>query len=141
MAKPTEGNQKGPQAHAQGQHGEKTRQRLKEQINDNGAQDETESQRAANDPNRFGKRSEEAVAEHERLMHEHEHDGRHRLMEERHQHDEADRNSGKNRLMKDVSRHGHDREQFQIRGGRDTHPALPPEPPEDTIKSPMSGGR
>jgi hypothetical protein len=141
MGKPTEGNQKGPQGHAEGQHGDKTRQRLKDQINDEGAQAETHSKRAAHDPNREGKRSQEAAAEHERFMEEDQRDGRHRIMEERHQHDPADRASGKNRLMRDVSRHEHDREQFQIPGGRETHPALPPDDPEGTIKSPMGGGK
>jgi hypothetical protein len=141
MAKPTEGNQKGAQVHAEGQHGEQTRQRLKEQINDEGAEQGTSSQRAANDPNRSGKGSEEAVREHERFMDEQNRDGRHRLFEERKQHDEADRNSGKNRLVKDVGGHGHEREQFQIPGGRETHPALPPDDPDGTIKSPGGGGR
>jgi hypothetical protein len=140
MGKPTEGNQKGAQNHAEGQHGDRTLERLREITNDEGAQNETDSQRAAGDPNRHGKRTDEAHAAHERRLQGDEPDGGHRLFENRHQHDPADRASGKNRLVKDVAKHGHDPEQFQIPGGRETHPALPPDDPEGTIKSPMGGG-
>ena len=122
MAKPSEGNQKGAQQHAEGQQGEKTRSRLKEQINDEGAREETESQRAANDPNRFGKRSDAAAEPHENDFPES--DGRHRLFEGRQQHDEADKNSEKNRLQRDIQRHGHDREEFQVPGGKENPPEL-----------------
>ena len=112
------GEQKGAQAHAEGQHGAVTRSQLKQQINNNGAQDETHSQREAHDPNRHGKHSEEAHAVHERMIGQDpaDRDGRHRLFEDRKQHDEADHNSDKNRLGKDVNRHGHEREQFQLEG-------------------------
>jgi hypothetical protein len=124
MAKPTEGNQKGSQAHAEGQHGEKTRQRLKEQINDNGAQEETESQRAANDPNRFGKRTDAAAAPHEGELEGGDlgRSGERRLVEGRQQHDEAEKNSENTRLSRDIDRHGHDREEFQVPGGTENHP-------------------
>ena len=122
MAKPNEGNQKGAQAQAEGQHGDKTRSRLKEQLNDEGARDETHSQRAANDPNRFGKRAEAAAEPHEGDFPEH--DGRHRLFEGREQHDEADKNSEKTRLERDIDRHGHDRDEFQVPGGKENHPKL-----------------
>jgi hypothetical protein len=39
------------------------------------------------------------------------------LFEEREQHDEADKNSEKNRLDRDISEHGHNRDNFQVRGG------------------------
>lgn len=48
---------------------------------------------------------------------EHEPDGKHRLFEGREQHDEADLNSEKNRLDRDIREHGHNRENFQVRGG------------------------
>src|SRR5829696_5037623 len=102
MAKPSEGNQKGAQVQAEGQHGEKTRSRLKEQINDEGARKETRSQREANDPNRHGKRTSEAAEPHEKELNFPEHDGRHPLFEGRQQHDEADKNSDKNRLSRDI---------------------------------------
>jgi hypothetical protein len=41
-------------------------------------------------------------------------DGGHRLVENRLQHDEAEKNSEKNRMVIDAQRHGHDREGFQI---------------------------
>jgi len=124
MAKPTKGNQKGPQAHAQGQHGEKTHQRLTEQLNDNGAQDETQSRREASDPNRFGKRTDTAAAPHEGEleMGDFGRTGERRLVEGRQQHDEADKNSEKTRLSRDIDRHGHDREEFQVPGGTENHP-------------------
>jgi hypothetical protein len=140
MGKPTKGNQKGAQAHAEGQHGDRTLNRLREMTNNEGSESETPSQREASDPNRHGKRTDEAHAVHESRMEGGEPDGGHRLFENRHQHDPADRASGKNRLVKDVEKHGHEREQFQIPGGRETHPALPPDGPDETIKSPMGGG-
>ena len=122
MAKPDEGNQKGAQAHAEGQQGAKTRSRLKQQINDEGAREETHSQREANDPNRFGKRAQTAAEPHEDDFPES--DGRHRLFEGRQQHDEADKNSEKTRLERDIDRHGHDAEQFQVHKGKENHPEL-----------------
>lgn len=133
------GEQKGAQAHAEGQHGAVTRSQLKQQINNKGAQEETHSTREANDPNRHGKQGGGSLEPHEQAMAGGESDGKHRLFENRKQHDEADLNSGKNRLNKDVSRHGHEREQFQIPGGRETHPALPQDGPDGTIKSPGQG--
>ncbi len=134
------GEPKGAQAHAEGQHGAVTRSQLKQQINNGGAQDETHSTREANDPNRHGKQGGGSHEEHEQRMEGGEPDGKHRLFENRKQHDEADRGQDKNRLGKDVDRHHHEREQFQLEGGRETHPALPQDGPKDTIKSPAKGG-
>ncbi len=89
MAKPTEGNQKGAQPHAEGaQHGEKAHERLQEQLRgkDTGGPRDQEHQP-----------DEETDAP--RL-------GRHKLHEDRQQHDEADKNSEKNRLRKDRAAHG-----------------------------------
>jgi hypothetical protein len=137
------GEQKGAQTHAEGQHGDATLSRLRDQTNDEGAQEETHSQRAANDPNRHGKDSEEAHAVHEDYLENGElaRDGRHPLFEGRKEHDEADRNQNKNRLRKDVAEHGHDRERFQLEGGRENHPRLGGDGHGDTIKSPRSGGK
>ena len=138
------GEQKGAQAHAEGQHGGVAREHIKSQINNDGAEDETHgAPRAAGDPNRHGKHSEEAHAVHEAMIDApvENNDGRHRLFENRKQHDEADHNQDKNRLGKDVNRHGHNREQFQLEGGRETHPALPPDGPDVTVKSPAKGGK
>jgi hypothetical protein len=104
MAKPTKGNQKGAQTHAEGQHGEKTLSRLQDITNDEGRQRETRSQRAANDP---GRTAEGEAELHEKLIHEGG-DGGHRLVEARKQHDEAERNSERNRQTIDEQRHKHE---------------------------------
>ena len=137
------GEQKGAQAHAEGQHGEQTLSRLREMTNNDGAQEETRSQRAANDPNRKGKRTEEGHSVHEDYLENGElaRDGKHPLFEGRKQHDEADRKQAKNRLDKDVQDHHHDRERFQLEGGRENHPRLGGSNDGDTIKSPQSGGK
>ena len=112
------GEQKGAQAHAVGQHGAVTRSRLKEQINNNGA---SAAEQAAD--------AETAEAAAVRL-------GRHRIYEGRSQHDEADQNAEKNRLERDIDRFDLEREHFQVKGGRETHPALPPDDNEGTLRSP-----
>jgi len=150
---------KGAQIHEEGEHGAKTREAIQEQINAGGRQGATSmdaqgqprnadgthahelGKREANDPNRHGKKSGDAADRHEREIGDPEHDGRHRLFEERKQHDEAEKNSDKNRLIKDVDKHGHDREQFQIPGGRDVHPKLAKDGPDETLRSPASGGK
>ena len=103
MGKPQEGNQKGAQNHAEGQHGDKTLSRLRDITNDEGQQRETRSQRAASDPGRTAQGEAEL---HERLIHEGG-DGGHRLVEGRKQHDEAKRNSERNRQDIDEERHKH----------------------------------
>jgi hypothetical protein len=47
-----------------------------------------------------------------------------RLFADRQQHDEADKNSEKTRLERDIDRHGHDPEQFQVHKGKENHPEL-----------------
>ena len=47
----------------------------------------------------------------------HDDTGRDRLFEGREQHDEADLNSEKNRLSRDINEHDHVRENFQVQGG------------------------
>jgi hypothetical protein len=124
MGKPTQGNQKGAQRHAEGQHGDKTLEAL-EQINNSDAAHEAaaanKAQRAVNDPNRDGKRGEIAGEQHEQML-ERGGDGRHRLFENREQFDEAEMHSEKTRLSRDANRHEHDRENFQIEGGAESHP-------------------
>ena len=103
MAKPTRGNQKGAQEHGEGLHGKKTLDRLQDITNDEGRQQETRSQRAANDPGRTAGGEAEL---HEQML-ERGGDGGHRLVEGRVQHDEADKNSEKNRQRIDAQRHKH----------------------------------
>lgn len=55
-------------------------------------------------------------------------DGEHRLFEGREQHDNAEQNSEKNRLDKDIEEHDHNRENFQVRGGSASARAMPPNP-------------
>lgn len=100
-----DGRQKGPQEHAEGQHGEKAHQRFLEQLHEG----ESRESRAAKET-------------HE----QHRQDGEHRLFERREQHDEAEKNSEANRLSQDIDRHGHERENFQTVGGADSARALPP---------------
>ena len=130
------GEQQGAQQHAEGLHGDKTLSRLREETNQ-GVDPQERSQRAANDPNARGKRSDEAHAVHEDYLENGElaRDGRHPLFEGRKDHDEADRNQNKNRLDKDVAKHGHDRDRFQLEGGREH------EGPDGVIRSPSSGGK
>lgn len=70
MAKPTDGNIKGAQEHAEGQHGKKTRERLQE-INATG-RDNPDPTKPEGVPVRQGK---------------------HRITEDRQQHDEAEKRS------------------------------------------------
>ena len=82
------GVQKGPQDHAEGQHGAKTRSKILEQLhshNGNGAVG----------PNKPG------VAPSTDQSH---HTAAHRLFEERQQHDEAEKHSEKTRLNREIER-------------------------------------
>ena len=113
------GEQKGAQTHAEGQHGPKAYEARKAEINANGAERGDASQRAQRDPRASGGEAEM----HERMMADPSlnRDGGHRLVENRLQHDEAEKNSEKNRMTIDVQRHGHERDDFQIPGGRERH--------------------
>jgi hypothetical protein len=106
MAKSDRGKQKGPQQHAEGQHGEKTHSRFLEQLHSGPSGAERQREDAAGDP-------------------EHRERGKHRMFERREQHDEADANQEKNRAMRDINRHGHDRDDFQNLRGKERHPAMP----------------
>jgi hypothetical protein len=118
------GEQKGAQQHDEGQYGPKAYEAKWAEITDHtGAR--KESERAEGDPAAGGGKVEGEAALHERIIANPElnADGRHRLFESRKQHDEAEKNSEKNRRMIDVERHGHDADDFQIPGGRASHPA------------------
>lgn len=79
------GSSKQSTTHAEGQHGDETRAHLAEQLNSG----------AAGDPaaDRVAKRHARSADE-----------GKRRLVEDREQHDEAERNSEKVRLTKDIER-------------------------------------
>ena len=100
------GRQKGPQRHAEGQHGEKAHRRFVEQLQEGESHEPRDEK-----------------AERQRA---HRQDGEHRLFEQRQQHDEAEKNSEANRLNQDIDRHGHERENFQVLGGAESPRGLPP---------------
>lgn len=88
-----DGVQKGPQDHAEGQHGSKTRGKILEQLhsgNGNGTKNGTTPE-AAPDP----LQPPNSPAHH---------NAAHRLFEERQQHDEAEKNSERTRLHREVER-------------------------------------
>jgi hypothetical protein len=100
------GRQKGAVPHAEGEHGARTHKRIIEQLQSGSSGAERERAPGSGDP-----------------MHSTE--GKHRLFEGRKQHDNAAKNSEKTRLSRDIDRHGHNRENYQVKGGTETHPAMP----------------
>jgi len=84
-----EGVQKGPQDHAEGQHGSKTHSKFLEQL------------QSGNDST--PENSENGT---DRLKNPAHHNANHRLFEERQQHDEAEKKSEKTRLHRELER-GH----------------------------------
>lgn len=110
------GEQKGAQPHAEGQQGPKAREAFLAGISDHSRRDaEAEESRSARDPRADGSDADD----HERRIENPDlnRDGKHRLFENRTQHDEAEQGSERNRRDRDVNRHGHDREEFQGHGG------------------------
>jgi hypothetical protein len=101
------GKQKGPQGHAEGQHGDKAHQRFLEELQAGSAVDR------------------EDIEQRDLAGPAHPPDGGHRLFEGRHQNDPAERAGDKNRLDKDIGDHKHERENFQVRGGARSHTAGP----------------
>ncbi|HEX9310414.1 MAG TPA: hypothetical protein VF887_06345 [Gemmatimonadaceae bacterium] len=83
------GVQKGPQDHAEGQHGSKTHSKFIEQLQSGSGTPPDRSQNAAERPKNLSQ-----------------HNAAHRLFEERQQHDEAEKKSEKTRLHREVER-GH----------------------------------
>ena len=82
-----EGVQKGPQDHAEGQHGTKTHSKFLEQLH-----------------SRNGAPPEDTQNPLEPKNHIAHHNSAHRLFEERQQHDEAEKKSEKTRLHREVER-------------------------------------
>ena len=83
-----DGVQKGPQDHAEGQHGSKTHSKFLEQLKTgNGVPPE--------EPQNGLEPSKKSPAHH---------NAAHRLFEQRQQHDEAEKNSEKTRLHREVER-------------------------------------
>lgn len=96
--------QKGSQRHAEGMHGPTARAHLLDQIQSGPSGTAEEADRS------------------------HSAAGKHRLFEDREQRDEADKNSDKNRLDRDIRDHGHNRENFQVPGGSASSRAMPRNP-------------
>ncbi len=84
-----DGIQKGPQDHAEGQHGSKTHSKFLEQLHTNGAR-------------KNGSNGEAPLPSEKHKAH---HNSAHRLFETREQHDEAEKNSEKTRLNREIERH------------------------------------
>jgi hypothetical protein len=106
------GKQKGAQDHAEGQQGKKTRARQQEILHS--------GQRHEDDP-RIDATGRDVT--HGGDLTRGTPDGDHRLFENRQQHDEAEKNSEKNRLSRDINRHDHDRRDFpDVPGGTASEP-------------------
>ena len=111
------GEMQGAQRHNEGQYGPKAYRAKFAEISDHSAR--RVSERALTDPNRGGRRGDEQADIHEAELRDPSmRDGKHRLFEERKQHDEADRMQAKNRLIADVEVHSHDRSRIQMPHGR-----------------------
>lgn len=128
MAK-KDGRQKGPQQHAEGAHGHKTHQRFIEQLHEGAPREEKQ-------PGHAKHREQDAT---------HSKAGKHRLFENRQQHSEPEKNSEKTRLSRDIDRHDHNRENFQVVGGAEssrveprshTNPTNPDAPSRRTAPAP-----
>lgn len=103
------GRQKGPQRHAEGAHGEKTHRRFIEQLHEG----------TSREPEEAGE------GKHVNQDPQHRTPGKHRLFENRQQHAEPEKNSEKTRLSRDIDRHDHNRENFQVVGGAESSRAMP----------------
>jgi hypothetical protein len=86
-----EGVQKGPQDHAEGQHGAKTRSKILEQLHSGNGVVKGDSQSQEQSTSDVGR-----------------HAAAHRLFDQRQQHDEAEKNSEKTRLNREAERHNTD---------------------------------
>ncbi|WP_284349774.1 hypothetical protein [Roseisolibacter agri] len=138
----TRGEQKGAQQHAEGQQGPKAREAFLDGISDHSRRDDG-AERANDDPRAGGAGGRGSDAEdHERRIANPDlnRDGGHRLFENRTQHDEAEKNSEKNRRDIDMRRHGHDPDEFQGRGGHTAHPAGGDTDHRANIRSTGQGG-
>ena len=96
------GNQKGPQNHAEGQHGPRTEHKLIQELHGRGG-GSPESEGA---PQRQEPEAQDAS------------DGRHRLAEDRVQHDDADQGSEYNRRVKQKERAGDPIDGPHVKGGK-----------------------
>ena len=98
-----EGIQKGPQDHAEGQHGSKTHNKFIEQLHSGGGAPHAVT---GAEPN--GTEPRKHIAHH---------NAEPRLFGDREQHDEAEKKSEKTRLHRELERRGH--EEQELRPGTD----------------------
>ena len=93
-----DGLQKGPQDHAEGQHGSKTHSKFIEQLHShvNGASDPGDEPGANDSRHHLAKRNATP-----------------RLFGDRQQHDEAEKRSEKTRLHRELERRGHDDDELR----------------------------
>ena len=94
--KPAAGGQKGPQVHAEGQHGSKTHAAFLAQLQSPGV---TRKESNAGAPRVDEPVERDGASQTTRA-------GKHKIWEDREQHDEADKNAEKNRLAKELDRRG-----------------------------------
>jgi hypothetical protein len=97
------GRQKGAVVKAEGQHGDKTHRKFLEQLHSGPSGDER------NNPEPAAERVQRAEGVEPD-------DGEHRLFEGRQQHDDAELQSEKSRLSREIERRELDREDYQVRG-------------------------
>lgn len=94
---------RGSQEHGEGQHGSKTHKAFVDQLHAGASDREREEKESLNEPRGSQDNPE----------------GKHRIFEGREQHDEADKNSEKNRLVKEIDRRDDlERDDHQVPGGR-----------------------
>ena len=91
-----EGIQKGPQDHAEGQHGSKTHSKFLEQLH------------SGSNPNPTPAAQSDPIAHPKHLAR---HNAEPRLFGDREQHDEAEKKSEKTRLHRELERRGYHEEQ------------------------------
>ena len=97
------GGQQGPQGHAEGQHGKKAHSAFLEELHSGKSGGERDEKESLGEPRGSQDNPE----------------GKHRIFEGRQQHDEADKNSEKNRLQKEIDRRDDlERKDHQVPGGR-----------------------
>ena len=130
------GEQQGAQLHDEGQYGPKALEAKLAEVSDH-SRSSGQSERAMSDPNRGGGSGDMQASLHEQELQDPSmRDGRHRLSEEREQHDPADQAQAKNHLIADIEVHGHDRSKFQVPHGRARH-----DDSSQTFHSPGESGK
>jgi len=94
-------------------HGPKTRSAIMQQMKQHIQKDDAAGPREVPDS--------EIADVHEKEINGELHTGKHRLAENRVQHDQADKNSDKNRLAADAKRHKHGNPHGKLNGGPPRH--------------------